>query len=142
MTHLTVKNEFSKNVQCLQFFMVQGSLNPNITFLCEKLWQVAWNPKFTSVIQSIFLTWKNWSWIKSFEIKISRSSILHIVVWSQRFCYIPFFWCNILSNKNAQIEKVTNNTSEKHTLLDLFVAMGFDERTFFRDGIEWNICYS
>ena len=39
--------------------------------------------------------------------------------------------CIILSNKNAQIEKVTNITSEKHTLLDLFVAMGFDDRAFF-----------
>ena len=50
--------------------------------------------------------------------------------------------CSILSNKNAQIEKVTNITSEKHTLLDLFVAMGFDDRAFFRDGIEENICYT
>jgi len=63
---------------------------------------------------------------------------LHIVVWSLRFCYIPFLWmwgtwssCSILSNKNAQIEKVTNITLEKHTLLDLFAAMGFDDRTFF-----------
>ena len=70
-----------------------------------------------------FLTCQNWSSIKSFQIKISRSSLLHIVVWSLRFCYIPFFWlwgtwsfCSILSNKNAQIEKVTNITSEKHTL--------------------------
>ena len=31
MTHLTVKNEFSKNFKSLQFLMVQGSLNPNIT---------------------------------------------------------------------------------------------------------------
>ena len=31
--------------------MVQASLNPNITFLGEKLWPVAWNQKFTSVIQ-------------------------------------------------------------------------------------------
>ena len=27
-------------------------------------------------------------------------------------------------------------TSEKHTPLDLFVAMGFDDRKFFRDEIE------
>ena len=33
-----------------QFLMVQGSLNPNITFLGEKLWPAAWNKKFTSVI--------------------------------------------------------------------------------------------
>ena len=37
MTPLTVKMEFSKNVKSLQFFMVQGSLNLNITFLGEKL---------------------------------------------------------------------------------------------------------
>ena len=94
-------------------------------------------------LQSVFLTCKNWSSIKSFQIKISRSSLLHIVVWSLWFCYISFFWmwgtwyfCSILSNKNAQIEKVTNITPEKHTLLDLFVAMGFDDRTYFRDEIE------
>ena len=40
--------------------------------------------------------------------------------------------CSTLSNKNAQIEKVT----EKHTLLNLFVAMGFDDKTFFRDEID------
>ena len=39
-------------------------------------------------------------------------------------------FCSILSNKNAQIEKVTNITSEKPTLLDLFAAMGFDDRTY------------
>ena len=88
--------------------------------------------------ECVFFTCKNWSSIKSFQIKISRSSLLHIVVWSLRFCYISLFWmwgtwasCTILSNKNAQIEKVTNITSEKHTLLDLFAAMGFDDRTFF-----------
>ena len=88
--------------------------------------------------ECFFFTCKNWSSIKSFQIKILRSSLLHIVVWSLRFCYISLFWmwgtwasCTILSNKNAQIEKVTNIASEKHTLLDLFVAMGFDERAFF-----------
>ena len=45
-------------------------------------------------------------------------------------------------NKNAQVEKVTNIISEKHTLLDHFVAMGFNDGTFFRDGIEENICYT
>ena len=30
--------------------MLQGSLNPNITFLGEKLWPVAWNKTITSVI--------------------------------------------------------------------------------------------
>ena len=29
--------------------MVQGSLNPNITFLGEKPWPVAWKKEFTSV---------------------------------------------------------------------------------------------
>ena len=37
MTHLTVKMEFSKTFKSLQFSMVQGSLNPNITILGEKL---------------------------------------------------------------------------------------------------------
>ena len=37
MTHLTVKMEFSKKIKILQFSMVQGSLNTNITFLDEKL---------------------------------------------------------------------------------------------------------
>ena len=40
----------------------------------------------------------------------------------------------------VKLEKVTNITSEKHTLLDLFVAIGFDDRTLFRDGIEEHIC--
>ena len=31
--------------------MVQGSLNPNITNLGEKLWPEAWNQKFTSYIR-------------------------------------------------------------------------------------------
>ena len=34
---LTVKMEFSKNVKILQCLMLQGSLNPNMTFLGEKL---------------------------------------------------------------------------------------------------------
>ena len=38
-----------------------------------------------------FFTCKNWSSIKYFQIKILRSSVLHIVVWSLRFCYISFF---------------------------------------------------
>ena len=33
--------------------MVQGSLNPNITILGEKLWPKAWNQKFTSVILGV-----------------------------------------------------------------------------------------
>ena len=37
MTPLTVKNEFSKKFKSLQCNMIQGTLNPNITFLCEKL---------------------------------------------------------------------------------------------------------
>ena len=53
--------EFSKNFKSLQFPMVQGSLNPNIIFLHEKLWLVAWKQKFTSVIQggpfSNFTVW-------------------------------------------------------------------------------------
>ena len=52
MTPLTVKMEFSKNVKSLHFLMVQGSLNPNITFLGEKLRLVAWK-KNVSVIQDV-----------------------------------------------------------------------------------------
>ena len=37
MTHFSVKNGIFKKCQNLQFIMVQGSLNPNITFLGEKL---------------------------------------------------------------------------------------------------------
>ena len=51
MTPLTVKMEFSKNLKSLQFPMLQGSLNTNIIFLGEKLWPVAWNKRFASVIQ-------------------------------------------------------------------------------------------
>ena len=37
--------EFSKKFKSLQFSMIQGSLNPNITLLGEKLCPVAWNQK-------------------------------------------------------------------------------------------------
>ena len=37
MSHLTVKKGIFKKIQSLQFLMVQGSLNPNIRFLGEKL---------------------------------------------------------------------------------------------------------
>ena len=57
-------------------------------------------------------------------------------------CEVPGLLVLYSRTKNAQIEKVTNITSEKPTLLDLFVAMGFDDRTFFRDGIEEHICYT
>ena len=44
MTYLIVKktNVHKKN---LQFFIVQGSLNQNTTFLGEKLCSVTWNKK-------------------------------------------------------------------------------------------------
>ena len=41
MTHLTVKIEFSKKITSLQFFMTEGPLNLNITFLVEKLCPLA-----------------------------------------------------------------------------------------------------
>jgi len=50
ITPLTVKNLISKFFKSLQVLTVQGSLNPNITFLGEKLWSVAWNKKNTNVI--------------------------------------------------------------------------------------------
>ena len=37
MTPLTVKKWYLKKFKSLQFHMVQGSLNPDITFLGEKL---------------------------------------------------------------------------------------------------------
>ena len=140
-----------QRISKVYFLMIKGPINPKITSLGEKLWLVAWRQKFTSVIQSVFfLCVKTDPQLNLSKLRL-RSSLLHIVVWSLRFCYIPvpFFWvwdawssCSILSNKNAQIENVTNITSEKHTLLDLFVAMDFDDRIFFRDGIEEHICYT
>ena len=48
--------------------MVQGSLNPNITFLGEKLWPLAWNKKFTGR--------KHWKMpIKSVKMKILKRKI-------------------------------------------------------------------
>ena len=38
--------EFSKYLKSLRSPVVQGSLNPNIIFLHEKLWPVAWKQKF------------------------------------------------------------------------------------------------
>ena len=71
MTHLSLKYNVSKNVKSLKFVMVQGSLNPNITFLGEKLWPVAWNQTFTSVIEG-----KNRKLpIKSLKMKISRKKM-------------------------------------------------------------------
>ena len=59
--------EFSK--KSLQFHRVQGSLNPNITFLGEKLWLVARNQKITSIIYG-----KNRKMpIKSVKMKISKN---------------------------------------------------------------------
>ena len=37
MPPLTVKNGIFKKIKSLQFLMVQSSLNPNMTFLGEKL---------------------------------------------------------------------------------------------------------
>ena len=83
MTHLAVKMEFKKKFKRLQFFMVQGSLNPNITFLGEKLLPLASCSSFRSsdkqtrtsygfgctlqVIQAAeeFLVFIGWSWPKN-----------------------------------------------------------------------------
>ena len=45
MTHPFNRKNGIKNIKSLQFSMVQGCLNPNITFLGEQLWLVAWNKK-------------------------------------------------------------------------------------------------
>ena len=47
---------------------------------------------FFFIIQSGFFTCKNWSSIKSLQIKISRSSLWHSVVWSLRFFFIKSNW--------------------------------------------------
>ena len=60
-----------KNYQterCLFFLMVKDPLNPNITFLDEKLWPVAWNPNFTTVYKE-----KKWKMpIKIVKLKSSK----------------------------------------------------------------------
>ena len=73
------KLNFLKNVVSLRFPMVQGSLNPNIIFLHEKLWPVAWKHKFTSVIQG-----KEWKMpIKSVKMKISEAKNMSFFLMSQ-----------------------------------------------------------
>ena len=52
--------------------MVQGSLNPNITFLDEKLWPVAWNQKYTSVSEIEIEKMP----IKSVKMKMSKNAFL------------------------------------------------------------------
>ena len=37
MNHLTVKNGIFKKIKSRQYSMIQGSLNPNITFVGDKL---------------------------------------------------------------------------------------------------------
>ena len=78
-THLNVRNGILKKFQSLQFLVVQGSLNPNITFLGEKLWPVAWNQKCTSVIWG-----KNRKIsIKSVNMKISKKQKMRFLLISQ-----------------------------------------------------------
>ena len=46
ITPLTVKNGILKKCQKSSISYLQGSLSPNITFLSEKLWPVAWHKKY------------------------------------------------------------------------------------------------
>ena len=59
--------------------MVQGSLNPNITFLGEKLWPGAWNKKITSVIEGKNLKMP----IKCVKMKISKNKKMRFFLMSQ-----------------------------------------------------------
>ena len=71
--------KFSKNLKSLQFSMVQGPLNQNITFLGEKLWQVAWNQKILVLYKE-----KNRKMpIKSAKMKISKNKKMCFFLISQ-----------------------------------------------------------
>ena len=58
MTHLTVKMELKKNFKSLQFSMVHGSLNPNITILGEKLWPGAWKNLLLALYKEKIEKWR------------------------------------------------------------------------------------
>ena len=57
-------------------------------------------------------------------------------------CGMPGLLVLYSRTKMLKLRKSQTLHQKKHTLLDLFVAMGFDARTFFRDGIEEHICYT
>ena len=68
-------------------------------------------------IQCFFFTWQLWSFMKSFQIKILMSSLLHSVVRSLWCCYISFVWMwdawsssSLLSNKMQNSKNVTQKT--------------------------------
>ena len=80
ISHLMVKNWiFNFFFNSLQFSMVQGSLNPNITFLSEKLWPVAWNKKLL-VLYKEKNTKKT---IKSVKMKILKNKNMRFFLMSQ-----------------------------------------------------------
>ena len=58
--------------------MVQGSLNPNTTFLGEKLWPLAWNQNFTN-LKKKYLKMA----IKSVKMKISKNKKMRFFLVSQ-----------------------------------------------------------
>ena len=55
---------------------------------------------------------------------------------------VSFVYFFILSNKNAEIDKVANIALENTHFLDLSVAMDFDNKAVFRDGVEEHISYT
>ena len=57
-------------------------------------------------------------------------------------CEVPGLLVLYSRTKMLKLRKSQTLHQKKPTLLDLFVAMGFDDRTFFRDGIEEHICYT
>ena len=59
MANQTVKIWIFKQIQKSSILYGESSLNPNITFIDEKLWPVAWNQRITSVIQSSVPSYEN-----------------------------------------------------------------------------------
>ena len=72
--------------------MVQGPLNPNITWLCEKLWPVTWKQKFTSVIQK-------------YKLKNANKS-QNLTVFSRRYknCFLEVIYFSWFQKNPGKIE--------------------------------------
>ena len=93
--------------------MIQGSLNPNITFIVETLWPVAWNPKFTSVIWG-----KNRKMqIKNVKTKISTKKMRFFLMfqWSSFNPKISFLGQKVCSVVREQTHTHTETDSHRET---------------------------
>ena len=82
--------------------------------------------------------------MKSFQIKILRSSLLHMLCEVCRFVTYLSFECempslHVLYSRTKMLKLRKSQTLHKIFVVDIFVA-GFDDRTIFRDGIEEHIC--